>query len=267
MNQSEKSILFAQMHRKGQPLLLYNIWDAGSALAVVSTEKKTGATALATSSWAVAAAHGFEDGQLMPRDFMLAITQRIAACVTVPVTADFEGGYAVSPLDIEGSTAALLATGIAGLNFEDQVVGGAGLYSISTQVPRIAAVRAACLRASVPTFINARTDLFLQQVDNGQHAGLIEQAIASARAYQDAGADGFFVPGLKDKRLIGRLCAALEMPVNIMLDAPLTPIDLETGCNVARISVGPLGYQLACKDLANRFGACADDVLSLFPRP
>ncbi len=156
---------------------------------MVSTEKKTVATALETSSWAVAAAHGFEDGQLMPRDFMLAITQRIAACVTVPVTADFEGGYAVSPLDIEGSTAALLATGIAGLNFEDQVVGGAGLYSISTQVPRIAAVRAACLRASVPTFINARTDLFLQQVDNGQHAGLIEQAIARARAYQDAGAD------------------------------------------------------------------------------
>ena len=76
-----------------------------------------------------------------------------------------------------------------------------------------------------------------------------------------------FVPGLKDKRLIGRLCAALEMQVNIMLDAPLTPIDLEAGCNVARISVGPLGYQLACKDLATRFGACTDDVLSLFPRP
>ena len=92
MNQSEKSILFAQMHRKGQPLLLYNIGDAGSALAAVSTEKKTGVTALAISSWAVAATHGFEDGQLMPRDFMLAITQRIAACVTVPVTADFEGG-------------------------------------------------------------------------------------------------------------------------------------------------------------------------------
>ena len=75
-----------------------------------------------------------------------------------------------------------------------------------------------------------------------------------------------FVPGLTDQRLIGRLCAALEMPVNIILDAPLTPIDLETGCNVARISVGPLGYQLACKDLATRFGACADDVLSLLPR-
>ena len=150
------------MHRKGQPLLLYNIWDAGSALAVVSTGKKAGAKALATSSWAVATAHGFGDGQLIPRDFMPAITQRIAACVTVPVTADFEGGYAVSPLDIEHSTAALLATGIAGLNFEDYVLGGAGLYSIAAQVLRIAAVRAACLRASIPTFINARTDLFLQ---------------------------------------------------------------------------------------------------------
>ena len=179
------------MHRKGQPLLLYNIWDAGSALAVVSTGKKAGAKALATSSWAVATAHGFGDGQLIPRDFMPAITQRIAACVTVPVTADFEGGYAVSPLDIEHSTAALLATGIAGLDFEDYVLGGAGLYSIAAQVLRIAAVRAACLRASILTFINARTDLFLQQVDTGQHAGLIEQAIARARAYQNAGSDGF----------------------------------------------------------------------------
>ena len=77
----------------------------------------------------------------------------------------------------------------------------------------------------------------------------------------------FFVLGLKDKCLIGRLCAALEMSVNIMLDAPLTPIDLKTGCNVARISVVPLGYQLACKDLATSFGACADDVRRVFPRP
>ena len=117
MNQSEKSILFAQMHRKGQPLLLYNIWDAGSALAVVSTEKKTGATALATSSWAVAAAHGFEDGQLMPRDFMLAITQRIAACVTVPVTADFEGGYAVSPPGYSGVYCSFVGDGYCRAEF------------------------------------------------------------------------------------------------------------------------------------------------------
>ena len=160
------------MHRKGQPLLLYNIWDAGSALAVVSTGKKAGAKALATSSWAVATAHGFGDGQLMPRDFMPAITQRIAACVTVPVTADFEGGYAVSPLDIEHSTAALLATGIAGLNFEDYVLGGAGLYSIAAQVLRIAAVRAACLRASILTFINARTDCFCSKSTPGNMRAL-----------------------------------------------------------------------------------------------
>ena len=101
-----------------------------------------------------------------------------------------KGGTRCS-LGFEGSTAALLATGIAGLNFEDLMVGGAGLYSMATQVPRIAAVRAVCLRASVPTFINARTDLFLQQFDNLQHEGLIEYAIARKRAYQDADADGF----------------------------------------------------------------------------
>ena len=108
----------------------------------------------------------------MPRDFMLAKKQRITACVTVLVMAGFEAGYAVSPLDIEGSTAALLAKGIAGLNFEDQVVGGAGLYRIAAQVPRIAAVRAACFRASVPTFINARTDLFCSKSTMGNMRAL-----------------------------------------------------------------------------------------------
>ena len=69
-----------------------------------------------------------------------------------------------------------------------------------------------------------------------------------------------FLPGLTDKRLIGRLCKVLDMPVNVMLDAPLTPIDLDFDLNVARISVGPIHYQSACGDIADRFGACADDL-------
>ncbi|MDG1259508.1 MAG: isocitrate lyase/phosphoenolpyruvate mutase family protein [Paracoccaceae bacterium] len=84
---------------------------------MVSTEKKTVATALETSSWAVAAAHGFEDGQLMPRDFMLAITQRIAACVTVPVTADFEGGHAVSPPGYSGVYCSFVGDGYCRAEF------------------------------------------------------------------------------------------------------------------------------------------------------
>ena len=93
MTQCEKSVLFGQMHWQDQPRLFYNIWDAGTALAVVIAKAK----AVATSSWSVAAAHGYEDARQILRDLVLAIIFRITASVKVPLTVDFEAGYMVSP--------------------------------------------------------------------------------------------------------------------------------------------------------------------------
>src|SRR5258707_6670000 len=89
MNQTDKAKRFAELHVKGKPLLLYNAWDAGSAKTVIAA----GAKAIATSSWSVAEAQGYRDGEAIPKDLVMQIASRIADAVNVPVTIDFEGGY------------------------------------------------------------------------------------------------------------------------------------------------------------------------------
>src|SRR5687767_8739946 len=93
MNQTEKARAFAALHKPGTPLILFNAWDAGSAKAVA----EAGAKAIATGSWSVAAAHGFGDGEGLPLDLAVANAARVVAAVELPVTLDFEGGYAVEP--------------------------------------------------------------------------------------------------------------------------------------------------------------------------
>src|SRR5689334_7850683 len=144
---------FAALHTPGVPVVLYNIWDVGSAHAVVAA----GAKALATGSHPVADANGWPDGQQVPVDFALANATRIVNAIELPVTIDFEGGYAVEPEEVGRNVARLAATGAVGCNFEDQVVGGDGLHPLELQVHRVAAIRSA---VGEQFFINARTDLF-----------------------------------------------------------------------------------------------------------
>lgn len=236
---------FAALHRGVVPLVLYNIWDAGSARAVA----EAGARAIATGSWSVAAAQGYADGEALPLEALLRTARQIVAAVDVPVSVDFEGGYAVEMEALAENVRALVGTGVVGINFEDQVVGGAGLHACDLQVRRIQAVRQAAEAERVALFINARTDIFLQSAA-ADHAGLIEAACARGRAYAEAGGDGFFVPGLVDPALIEALCAAVPLPVNV-LKTPSAP-DLATlaGCGVARISHGPYPYRDAMARLS-----------------
>ena len=253
MSQAEKARAFADLHRPGDPLLLYNIWDAGGAKAIA----EAGARAVATGSWSVAAAQGYPDGQAIPLDLVLTIVARIAATVDVPVTLDFEGGYAEAPDDLAANLARVIAAGAVGINFEDQVVGGAGLHPVAAQGERIAALRGAAETAGLPFFLNARTDLFLKEKDRGRHGDLAAGAIERAAAYAEAGASGFFVPGLVDPDLIGAICEATSLPVNVMMldGAPSTEALASLG--VARISHGPGPYFTAMKDLAARFRKAA----------
>ena len=155
MTQSEKARAFAALHVPGKPVILYNVWDAGSAKAVA----EAGATALATGSASVAAAHGFTDAEALPLELALANAERVVAAVDMPVTIDFEGAYAVAPEGVAANVAKLAATGAIGCNFEDQVVGGEGLHPIAFQAERIARRGP---RSAPDFFINARTDIFLQ---------------------------------------------------------------------------------------------------------
>ena len=128
---------FAALHVPGNPVILYNIWDVGSANAVVAA----GAKALATGSHPVADAQGWPDGQGVPLDYALDNAKRIADAVDVPLTVDFESAYSVDPEEAADNVARLAATGAVGCNFEDQVIGGEGVHPLEAQVGRIRAIR------------------------------------------------------------------------------------------------------------------------------
>ena len=144
MNQKEKAKRFAQLHVKGTPLLLYN--DAGSAQSVL----EAGAKAIATSSWSVAAAQGYQDGEAIPIEFAEQIVGRIATSVDAPVTVDFEGGYSEDDNELADNISRLIDLGVIGVNFEDRVVKGSGLYSVDRQARRLGAIRRAEVRRLLP---------------------------------------------------------------------------------------------------------------------
>jgi 2-methylisocitrate lyase-like PEP mutase family enzyme len=240
--QDQKAQLFASLHKPGEPLILFNAWDAGSAKAVADA----GARAIATGSASVAAAHGFSDAEALPLELALANARRVVAAVELPVTIDFEGAYAVDPEGVAANVLKLAETGAIGCNFEDQIVGGEGIHPIEFQAERIRAARSAAGR---DFFINARTDIFLKAKPDSHDETKVATALERAAAYAEAGASGFFVPGLADLRLLEKVCAASPLPVNFMAfpGAPGAADVARTG--IARISHGPFPYKLAMKAL------------------
>src|SRR3954465_4817604 len=231
---------FAALHVPGRPVILYNIWDVGSALAVVAA----GAKALATGSHPVADANGWPDGQQVPIDFALANAKRIVDSVELPVTVDFEGSYSTAPEEGARNVVRLAETGAVGCNFEDQVVGGEGLHPLDLQVKRIGAIRRA---VGDQFYINARTDLFLktQTYDDA----LIDQVIERGKAFAEAGASGFFVPRPADPAQIERVVGDVPLPLNVIAfpGAPAKKLWAEAG--VARISHGPFPHRAPTKNL------------------
>ncbi len=192
MNQTDKAKAFANLHRKGDPVVLYNIWDAGTAKAVTAS----GAKALATGSWSVADANGYGDGQQIPMQQLVDIARSIVAATELPVSIDFEGGYAEDADATAQNVGHVIDTGAVGINFEDQVVGGSGLHTLEAQAARVKAIRAKADEKGIPFFINARTDLFLKLSDPVRHAPLVDEAIERAAAYAEAGASRLLRAGI-----------------------------------------------------------------------
>jgi 2-methylisocitrate lyase-like PEP mutase family enzyme len=199
MNQSEKAERFAGLHVIGRPVLLYNAWDAGSAKAILAA----GAQAIATSSWSVAVAQGYCDGEAIPIALAEQIVGRIATTIDAPLTVDFEGGYGEDDDELAGYIARLIDLGLICINFEDRVVKGSGLYDIARQAERIATIRDTAEERGVKLFINSRTDVFFEYGEDA--ASAVPEALERARAYAGAGASGLFIPGLTDAALIGRI--------------------------------------------------------------
>ncbi|CAM2776127.1 isocitrate lyase/phosphoenolpyruvate mutase family protein [Paenibacillus taichungensis] len=243
--QQEKAAMFHQSHTKGNPLILVNVWDAGSALAIQSA----GAAAIATGSWSVAAAHGEQDGEAMPFQLVLDNLARIIASVDLPVTIDIEGGYGRFASEVKGNVSQVIHHGAVGINIEDQLPSGAGLYAVEEHCLRLSAAREAAEQVGIPLFINARTDIFLQNAPERHNHALLEEALIRSKAYAEAGASGLFVPGLQNLQLIQELCERSSLPVNVMVTSHEPSPKQLAGLGVARVSYGPYPYLQAMEYL------------------
>ena len=254
MDRTRQRVLAEQLlalHHAQQPLILVNVWDVASALVV----QRARLPAIATSSSAVSSALGYPDGERIPAEEMLAAVARIAARVSVPVTADLEAGYAE---DLEGVAATarhLVETGAVGLNLEDGIDPETGSLRTPDQAAqRVRAVRKVAHELGVPLVINARTDAFLGA--SGAPHELLSDAIARLSAYRDAGADCLFPIGLRDPDAIRQLTRELHHPVNILAGPGALSVGELGQLGVARISLGGGPQRAALATL----GAIAEEV-------
>ena len=214
-------------------LVLPNAWDAGSAAVIALA----GAQSIATTSGGIAWSLGRSDGQHLTRAEMIERIHPIVAAVTIPVTADIEGGYGPDPEDVALTVEGVIAAGTVGVNIEDSRAPGGPLFNPAEQAARIQAARAATASAGLPElFINARTDVFLYGI--GVPQVRLDDVLTRCSAYANAGADGLFVPGLTDLQVITDLAKASPLPVNVMA-GPGAPVVAElAAAGVRRVSIG-----------------------------
>jgi 2-methylisocitrate lyase-like PEP mutase family enzyme len=244
-DQTRKAEQFRALHIPGAPLVLFNIWDAGTARAVTAG----GAKAIATSSWSVANANGFTDGERLPLTLAIENLRRIVGATDLPVTIDLEAGYGDTPGMTGKTIGQAIAAGAVGCNLEDSFPATGKLRETADQCDRIRHARLAADAVGTGFFINARTDVFFQRPPEQHDEGMLAEAIARACAYAEAGADGLFAPGLADISLISRLAAASPLPLNIMVGDATPPLHLLAEHRVARVSHGPRPYRMAMKML------------------
>jgi 2-methylisocitrate lyase-like PEP mutase family enzyme len=236
-NQTNNAEAFRKLHVPGNPLVLYNIWDAGSAKVVAAS----GARAIATSSWAVAKAHGFDDGEHIPFELAMENLKRIVSAVELPVSVDLEGGYGDEPERVAKNVSLAITSGAIGCNLEDSVPATGMLRDSKVQEDRIRASRKAAQATGVPFFINARCDLFFLKDGATHDEKLLAKLLDRVHAYAAAGADGLFVPGLATIPLIGELAKRSPIPVNILAGTK-TSIQALADNGVARVSYGATPY-------------------------
>ena len=216
---------FHALHADGL-LRLANAWDAGSA----RLAQAAGARAIATSSAAVAWAHGWPDGDLLPVELLLQTARAVAGATGLPVTVDVEGGYSDEPERVGELATALLQAGAVGINIED------GSKDPALLCAKIAAARAAAESAGVDLYINARVDTWLRGLAPvGQR---VAETLARAARYRAAGASGLFAPGVVDEAEIAALVAATDMPVNVLAWTGLPDAQRLQALGVRRLSAG-----------------------------
>src|SRR4051794_40520238 len=231
---SDNAELFRRLHSGPVPFRLVNGWDALSARVLALA----GAPAIATSSFAVAFAHGYADGEHVPWTDVCRNVEAIVDAVEVPVSVDIEAGRGPLPAAVESAVTDVVGAGAVGINLEDRRHDTpAALFDTRQQCERIAAARDA---GGADLFINARSDVFFgADIAEGER---LDAALSRATIYVEAGADGIFLPGLVDIEHIRHTAGAVTVPLNVMLWPGLPRVADLAGAGVRRISQGASSF-------------------------
>jgi len=249
--QQQYAETFHALHRKGDPLVLFNAWDVATAKTIAKTS-----AAVATSSGAVASALGYADGENVPFDVVTGLVSRMTSAVPVPVSIDLEAGYGDTPDAAAQSATEILKAGAVGINIEDGLFAGKRqLVGPELHAAKIKAVRAAADKTGIRLFINARTDSFLLKF--GSPDQCLNEAARRAKLYADAGADGIFVPGLTDLALIEKCVQLTPLPLNIMVTRGVPDIADLACAGVRRVSLGPWPMMAAMRVIGEAAAAVA----------
>ena len=235
-----KSSEFRALHTNPEnPLLLANIWDVGGARLVESL----GAKAIATTSAGVAWSLGYADGNQLPVEALIRLAANIVRSVQVPVSIDVEGGYADEPAAVRENLKQVLDAGVVGINIED------GVDEPALLAKKIEAIKQAAAAMNVDLFINARTDVYLQNLVADEHK--VEETLKRSVIYRSAGADGLFVPALAEPTQISRVTAGTVLPVNLLAWPGLPKVNELAKLGVRRLSAGSGIPQIAWQQVAH----------------
>ncbi|MEO6942116.1 MAG: isocitrate lyase/phosphoenolpyruvate mutase family protein [Terrimesophilobacter sp.] len=230
--------LLRSLHVPGDPLVVFNVWDAVSARVVAATP---GVKALATASHSISDAHGVSDGGGLGLDGAVEAARVVIDAVDLPVSVDFEKGYGGDAAGVERSVTRLIDVGAAGLNIEDSIHAARdGLFDIRTASERVAAARSAGDKAHVPIVINARVDTLIG-------GGDWPEARERSNAYLAAGADVIFMFGLDTEDKVKRAVDEIAGPLSVIAGATSIPLKRLAELGVCRVSFGgrPLALAMA----------------------
>lgn len=233
---------FTALHYQSSPLLLANVWDASSALAA----ERAGYQALGTSSAAIAAMLGYEDGEGLCFDELFYIVRRIRAVTSLPLSVDMESGYADTPAGIAENLLRLSAIGVAGVNLEDSRVshGVRVLEEAERFASRLQVVRQALAASQCSLFLNVRSDPFLINLPNAR-----EETLLRAQRYASHVADGLFVPCVTSPEDIAAIVKHVPLPLNVMAMPGLPDFTTLAELGVRRISMGNALHSVVQNDL------------------
>ena len=245
--QQEKAKQFYNLHHSGKLLILPNIWDCLGANLLESLHYP----AIATASASVAFTNGYDDGQRISFDSVLALLKKIVSSVSIPVSADIESGFAENDLQLEENTKQLLATGIVGINIEDTDKKTNSILPVETQCEKIKLIKKVSQAVGVPLFINARADVYLRGKDFDSPESKFEEALKRGRAYKAAGADCFYPIAMTRQEDIKRMVKQLQMPVNVITIPGIPELNVLNEIGVARVSLGPSFLKIAIKAMKN----------------